>query len=326
MDSAALLHRRARSTTARARSSAGCCTTPRASSRTSCAAIERTSRRRGNTPGRPGAADRRPARRARAGHHHRRGLPLLRHAPPQVHHRRHARATSSTPATWSPAPPPRTSPSCSSTPATASSSSPAATPSSPPCWASRTSSWPSTRWTWWATSEEVFEAIRERVRRVGGQARRPRHPVHPHLARSTATTSSQRSLAMPWYQGPVAAVPPGARLHRLRPQPHRRPLPGAVGHPAADRRAPRLPRLCRPGRRGHRSGRATRSSCCPPGQAHAHQAHQHLRWRARGGRAADVGHHASSRTTSTSRRGDMICRPHNQPTVDPGASRRWSAG
>ena len=42
----------------------------------------------------PGAADRRPARRARAGHHHRRGLPLLRHAPAQVHHRRHPRAHS----------------------------------------------------------------------------------------------------------------------------------------------------------------------------------------------------------------------------------------
>ena len=33
----------------------------------------------GPGPRRPGAADRRPARRARAGHHHRRRLPLLRH-------------------------------------------------------------------------------------------------------------------------------------------------------------------------------------------------------------------------------------------------------
>ena len=39
----------------------------------------------------PGAADRRPARRARAGHHDRRRLPLLPHAAAQVHHRRHAR-------------------------------------------------------------------------------------------------------------------------------------------------------------------------------------------------------------------------------------------
>jgi hypothetical protein len=53
------------------------------------------------TTHRPVAADRRPARRARAGHHHRRGLPLLRHAQAQVHHRRHAPAMCSTRATWS---------------------------------------------------------------------------------------------------------------------------------------------------------------------------------------------------------------------------------
>ena len=40
----------------------------------------------------PGAAHRRPAGRARAGHHHRRRLPLLRHPQAQVHHRRHPRA------------------------------------------------------------------------------------------------------------------------------------------------------------------------------------------------------------------------------------------
>ena len=41
---------------------------------------------------RPVAADRRPARRARAGDHDRRRLPLLRHRPAPVHHRRHPRA------------------------------------------------------------------------------------------------------------------------------------------------------------------------------------------------------------------------------------------
>jgi hypothetical protein len=40
---------------------------------------------------RPVAADRRPGGRARAGHHHRRGLPLLRHQDAQVHHRRRPR-------------------------------------------------------------------------------------------------------------------------------------------------------------------------------------------------------------------------------------------
>ena len=52
-------------------------------------AVERAARRRADQPG---AAHRRPACRARAGHHHRRGLPLLRHPGPQVHHRRHPRA------------------------------------------------------------------------------------------------------------------------------------------------------------------------------------------------------------------------------------------
>ena len=47
-------------------------------------------------------ADRRPARRARAGHHDRRRLPLLRHRAAHVHPGRHARATCSTRATWSP--------------------------------------------------------------------------------------------------------------------------------------------------------------------------------------------------------------------------------
>ena len=86
----------------------------------------------------PRAAHRRPARRARAGHHDRRGLPLLPHAAAQVHHRRHARATSSTRATWSRAPPPRTWRWSSSTRARACSSSRAATRSSPRCCASRT--------------------------------------------------------------------------------------------------------------------------------------------------------------------------------------------
>ena len=55
--------------------------------------------------------------------------------------------TSSTPATWSPARPPRSWPSCSSTPGTACWSSPAGTRSWLRCWASSTSCWRSTRWT-----------------------------------------------------------------------------------------------------------------------------------------------------------------------------------
>ena len=50
-------------------------------------------------------------------------------------------------------------------------------------------------------------------------------------------------------RGLVAAAPPRGGAHRVRPQPHRRPLPGAVRDAAAERRVPRLPGLRRHGRR-----------------------------------------------------------------------------
>ena len=50
-------------------------------------AIERTSLQMGNDYTKPGPAHRRAACRAGAGHHHRRGLPLLRHAEAEVHNR-----------------------------------------------------------------------------------------------------------------------------------------------------------------------------------------------------------------------------------------------
>ena len=53
------------------------------------ATLARTTERRGGKGPRPGAPDRRPRRRARAGHHDRRRLPLLRDQEAQVHHRRH---------------------------------------------------------------------------------------------------------------------------------------------------------------------------------------------------------------------------------------------
>ena len=90
-------------------------------------AVEATSRVQGLRLHRPRAADRRPALRARAGHHHRRGLPLLRDARAASSSSPTPRATCSTPATWSPAPRPPTSAWCSSTPARASPSSPAGT-------------------------------------------------------------------------------------------------------------------------------------------------------------------------------------------------------
>ena len=104
--------------------------------------------------------------------------------------------------------------------------------------------------------------IRDEFTDVRGQARHPRPRRSSRSRRCTATTSSTARANMPWYDGPDAAAPPRARARRLRPQPDRRPLPGAVRHPA---RSPtsttttaatpaRSPAAC--------SSRATRSSCC----------------------------------------------------------------
>ncbi len=69
----------------------------------------------------------------------------------------------------------------------------------------------------------------------------------------------ERSANMPWYDGPVAAAPPGARAHRLGPEPHRRAVPCAVRDQAAREQRPRtarLPRLRGPGgRRRAQAGR-----------------------------------------------------------------------
>ena len=74
----------------------------------------------------------------------------------------------------------------------------------------------------------------------------------------------QRSANMQWYDGPVAAAPPRARAHRLRPQPHRRAVPGPVRDQAAPGhrpRAARLPRLRRAG--GGRRAQARRRDHAP---------------------------------------------------------------
>ena len=53
------------------------------------ASVEKTSARTRPRLHRPRVGDRRPALRTRAGHHHRRRVPLLRHAQAKIHHRRH---------------------------------------------------------------------------------------------------------------------------------------------------------------------------------------------------------------------------------------------
>ena len=263
----------------------------------------------------PRAAHRRPARRARAGHHDRRRLPLLRDAQAQVHHRRHPGPR--------PVHPqhghrrldrrPRAHPGRRAQRAW--SSRPAGTRSSPRCCGCRTSCCASTRWTSSTTTEDVFEEIRDEFTRVRDQARRPRPHVHPDLGAATATTSSTRSDEHALVRRAVAAAPPRGRAHRLRPQPDRRPVPGAVRDPAAVRRRTTTT-AATPGQVAGGVLKPGDEVVVLPSRLHVDdRGDRHRRRAGRRGVPADVGDRPARPTTSTSRRGDMICRPHNQPQV-----------
>ena len=80
--------------------------------------------------------------------------------------------------------------------------------------------------------EEVYDAIVPRLLELGDEARRVATSSSSRSPRCTATTWSTGRRNDALVRGPVAALPPRARAHRLRPQPDRQPLPGAVGHPA----------------------------------------------------------------------------------------------
>ena len=160
----------AASTTANRRSSAACSTTRATSTKTR----SRVTGHRTTPAHRLRPAHRRPARRARTGHHHRRRLPLLLHPAPQIHHRRHAgpravhaqhghrrihrgcRHHSRRRAQGHPRP------------------DRAATPTSPRCSAFRTSSPPSTRWTSSTSLKKSSRAIeRDFCRRLRAASRFP---------------------------------------------------------------------------------------------------------------------------------------------------------
>ena len=89
-------------------------------------------------------------------------------------------------------------------------------------------------------------------------------PISALNGDNVVTRSDQHAVV----RGRLAAAHAGGRAHRVRPQPDRLAVPGAVRHPPDERRPPRLPRLRRHGgrrrvqggRRGH--GAAVRAS--PP--------------------------------------------------------------
>ncbi len=111
-------------------------------------------------------------------------------------------ATSSTPATWPPAPRPQTSPSFSSMRAKASSRSHAGTPTSPPCSASATSSPPSTRWTSSISQRRSIgkiEADFASLVKQFGTANLVTIPVSALHGDNVVEPSSHT----PWYNGPT---------------------------------------------------------------------------------------------------------------------------
>ena len=191
-------------------------------------AVERTSRQRGRRVHEPRAAHRRPARRARAGHHDRRRLPLLRHArsassssPTRPGHMQYTRNMVTGASTADLALDPRRraqrhhrAVAAARVPRVAAA-------------ASRTSCCASTRWTSSTTTRSVFERIKDEFREFAAEARRRRPHVHPDLG--AARRQRRRPLRQhALVRGLVAAAPPRRGAHRLRPQPHRLPLPGAV--------------------------------------------------------------------------------------------------
>ena len=197
------------------------------------------------------AVHRRPAGRARAGHHDRRRLPLLRDRAAQVHPRRHARATSSTRATWRPAPRRPTSRSCWSTRGTACACSRGGTRASRGCSASPTSCSPSTRWTWSTSTarssttsvddfDEILPGAQLHADPDERAARRQRHH-----ARASARRGSTGQPLLEYLE----TVEVDRSIDRRAV-----PLPGAAG--AAAR--PRVPRLRRADRLGHGARRRSR--------------------------------------------------------------------
>ena len=216
-------------------------------------------------------AGRRPRRRARAGHYHRHRLALFRHRQRAASSSSIAPATSSTRATWRPAPRTPTSPSCSSMRARREA------PDAPPrrhsrhCRRAARRSSPSTRWTSSIGRRTNFRAIEADFRELTLRLRLPRGDLHSGLRRwrrqrragtpSTCPGTRARTCSSIWSafrariprrRGPfrLAGADRAARRARLpRPRRHRRLWPHLRRRPR-HRRAKR-PERARPAHRHH---------------------------------------------------------------------------
>ena len=256
----------------------------------------------------PRAAHRRPARRARAGDHDRRGLPLLPHAAAQVHHRGHARprAVHAQHGHGRVDRRPRADPGGRSQ-GRARAVAPArlhrVAAAHPAPGGVREQDGPR------GLRRGGLRADPRRLHRLGGEARHPRHDVHPDLG----APRRQRGRALRsdgLVRRAVAALPPRARARGLGPQPSGRALPGSVGHAADDRRAARLPRLRRRGGLGRVPDRR-RGRGAAVREELAHRRHRHLRRRARRGLSAAV------RDAAARGRHRRLARRHDLPAAEP---------
>ncbi len=261
--------------------------------------IEETSRAPRRRLRQPRAAHRRPPRRARAGDHDRRRLPLVRDRAAPLPARRRARAR-----------PvhaqhghrrldgrPRRDPARRAT--RRASSRRAATRTSRRCSASRTSRSPSTRWTSSTSRRSASARSRPSCGRSPSRLGIARPARDPDVGAPRRQRRRAARDAMPWYDGPtllehLETVELAGDRNLDRP-----PLPGAVGDPADGRRPPRLPRLRGPGRERD-VARRRRGRRAALGPALARRARRDGRRRARRGGAADVRRRSGSRTTSTS--------------------------
>ena len=227
------------------------------------AALEADSQE-GRHPGRRDrlrAAARRPAGRARAGHHHRRRLPLLLHRPAQVHRRRHPGPRAVHPQHGHrrldrrPRHHPDRRPQGRADPDPA--------PQLPRVAARH----PARR-----AGDQQDGPRRLLARRCSTRSRRTTATfaarigladiaVHPAVGARRATTSSSRSDNTPWYHGPTLMELPGDGAGRRRPADAAVPHAGAVGQPPE----PRLPRLCRADRQRRRSSPGDRIRVLPSG-------------------------------------------------------------
>ena len=313
----------AASTTARARSSAGCCYDTKMIYEDQLAAVQRDSETHGTTGGEIDLAlltDGLKAEREQ-------GITIdvayryFSTGQAQVHHRRHARATSSTRATWPPAPRRATWPSSSSTPATACMTQTRRHSFIVSLLGIRHVVVAINKMDLVGYSRGGLRADQGRLHRLRRAARPARPALHPDVGAEGRQRRRRRATQMPWYDGPPL-------LHHLetvhiasRPQPDRLALPGAVRQPPE----PRLPRLLPARSRRASSARATRSWRCRRGKTQPGEVDRDLRRRAgRGVRAAGGDGHADRRDRRQPRR--HAGAPGQRAARRPTRSRRWSCG